>query len=282
MSSATQAAAVLDAVDERERASQCVVSAFVHTATLEFQAALQLLVERARFVSGARSVAIALEQDGQFVYSAASGESAPETGVAAGLSQPSLRDCIGQRKIIRSHAGGDFPFGLNVPILREGKAAGFLELHGGSAFEDRDCEAVQRIAEMIDTAIDHRDAAALADQIAFEEIVEIPNAPATPSTWHAPNVSSVEATRQQQSSAASIPETAAAVPVQNCLSCGFPVSPGRKLCVDCERNTDPAQVPDELFTGHQHESWISTHGYTIASVLVSLLAIATILWLHAR
>jgi hypothetical protein len=35
-----------------------------------------------------------------------------------------------------------------------------------------------------------------------------------------------------------------------------------------------------LFAKQKEESWISAHGYTIASVLVSALAVAIIYWLR--
>src|SRR5260370_1854276 len=49
-------------------------------AALEFNASVQLMAERARFLTGETGVAIALDQDGQVVYCAAAGSMVPEIG----------------------------------------------------------------------------------------------------------------------------------------------------------------------------------------------------------
>jgi len=75
---------------------------------------------------------------------------------------------------------------------------------------------------------------------------------------------------------------AVAVIVYACESCGFPVSRGRTMCVDCEERGSPSATMARLLTARQKEdeSWLSAHGYTIASLLVSALAAAIIYWLH--
>src|SRR5258705_10728883 len=65
-----------------------------HSAALEFHATLQLLAERARFLTGAAGVAVALDQAGQFVYSAATGSLVPEIGSTADVTKYPLRKCI--------------------------------------------------------------------------------------------------------------------------------------------------------------------------------------------
>jgi hypothetical protein len=54
--------------------------------------------------------------------------------------------------------------------------------------------------------------------------------------------------------------------------------------VDCETHqhdtrNDPSPT-SELFVLEKEESWINNHGYTVASVLVSALAVAIIYWLR--
>jgi hypothetical protein len=101
--------------------------------------------------------------------------------------------------------------------------------------------------------------------------------PATPVLWHAP---------ESVASGGSIEPTiapAAAVSIYTCESCGFPVSRGRKVCVDCEeRGVPSADSVSRIFihSEKQAESWISAHGYTIASILVSALVFAIIYWLR--
>jgi hypothetical protein len=94
--------------------------------------------------------------------------------------------------------------------------------------------------------------------------------------WHAPEVAPPPKQPEPSLEASSKPTS---VEVHGCASCGFPVSPGRWLCVECERKPEldlASRAP--LFDAANKESWLSAHGYTIASLLISLLAIAIILW----
>ncbi len=55
-------------------------SQFLLSARVELYACLQLLAERARFITGASWSAIALREGERFVYRTASGDGAPEIG----------------------------------------------------------------------------------------------------------------------------------------------------------------------------------------------------------
>jgi len=268
----TTSAALLAPPEEGESLPAPVQSFFVHTAVLEFQAALQLLVERACFLTAANGAAVALKEQGQFIYSAAAGEFAAETGTLVNLNKKYLGECVRLGQTVRTRT--DSLFALAVPVMRGADVVGIFELLGKSAFEDCDAISAARLGEMIGTAIDHRDAAVRAEKVEFEEVVDAPSAP-TPSRWHAPDIKEPKA--EKESAAATSP-----IEVQKCSSCGFPVSNGRKFCPDCERNMDEAPDPAELFSMPPQESWLNTHGYTIASVLVSAIAIAIIVWLRTR
>src|SRR5579864_1208694 len=266
--------AVLNVPDEYQSSAADVFPPLAHAAALEFQATLQLLVERARFLTAASSVAIALQEDEAFVYGAASGDSAPEAGAEVDVSKKPVHQCIEQGKAARAQTGAtEVLFTLAVPIIREEKVAGFFELRGHCEFEDCDVEAVTRLAEMVSTAIDHRNAAIEAESRIFEQFAAV--SPAIPALWHAPDSAPVEPSGKKNSPAVSSPAE-----VHKCGSCGFPVSYGRKLCVDCEQKTDVAHPPAEVLTTPAHESWISAHGYTIASLLVTALTVAIIYWLR--
>jgi hypothetical protein len=271
MASQSTSAAVLAPPADPPRSPAPVQSFFVHTAALEFQAALQLLLERARFLTGANAAGVALKEQGRFIYSAATGDLAAETGDPVG-EKKYLSECMRLGKVVRTRT--DSIFALAVPILRGAEVAGVFELLGDSAFEDRDAASVARLAEMAGTAMDHKNAAALAETLAFDEILDVPTAPAT-SCWHAPDL-------KEPGAQSNLPSGALPIEVHKCASCGFPVSNGRKLCVDCDKNSDLAQEPAALFTTPAEENWLSAHGYTIASVLVSIITIAFILWLRAR
>jgi hypothetical protein len=252
------------------------------SAALEFQASVQLLAERARFLTRADGVAVALKQGGQFVYCAAAGDSAPETGTTADVTRHPLGECIQTGRAVRlvveriSDEAASEGSHLAVPLLRDGEVAGFLELLPGvCTFEDADIETATRLSAMVSTALDHLEAAENTDSL-ISELKQTPP-PAGPVLWHAPE---------------GAPEPAAAdshpsIPVElhACTSCGFPVSGGRSRCVDCEeRHQDtPALDPRrsaEMFAPGNQESWISAHGYTIASLLVTALTAAIIYWLR--
>jgi hypothetical protein len=100
--------------------------------------------------------------------------------------------------------------------------------------------------------------------------------------WHAPEPASSDPHPAENS------QLPAPADVRTCTACGFPVSGIRKLCLDCERHQDDPKndskadpkPPPLMFATEPQESWISTHGYTIASLLVTALAAAIIFWLR--
>jgi hypothetical protein len=267
------------------------------SANLEFQASVQLLAERARFLSGADSVAVAIEQNGQFVYCAATGSSAPETGTFADVTRHPLDECISTGRaahLLVERLSGETcvpGFHLAVPLLQGEKVVGFFELAPGAyAFEDSDVESVARLAAMTNTALEHRDAAEHTESLIARAETERPAPRPRPVLWHAPEeVASKSGPAQNHLSPAS-------TDLHACTVCGFPVSGARTVCVECDAHRDdpnydpkhglkPYPTPDsnpahELFTVHKQESWIEAHGYTIASLMVSALAAAIIYWLR--
>jgi hypothetical protein len=263
--------AVLAPVEERENSKPEVSAPSSQWAQLEFQATLQLLVERARFLTGAGSAGIALQEEDRLVYAAVSGDDAPQPGSLVDLTKTEISQCIKDLKPLRAKIAGPLPFTLLVPILRDTKFAGCFELLGLFEFEDRDLEQVSRLAQLASTAIEYRDGALKAARLEFEDV---PHPQPAPALWHAPDIA-------QQPAAE--PETATsspAVDVHNCASCGFPVSGRRALCLECEQKADVTHPVPEVLTTPVHESWISSHGYTIASLFLSALVIAVIFWLR--
>ncbi|MBV9339647.1 MAG: hypothetical protein JO159_02000 [Acidobacteria bacterium] len=91
--------------------------------------------------------------------------------------------------------------------------------------------------------------------------------------WHAPDEI---AEPQTFVDTASLPLS----DVRSCTSCGFPVSEIRALCLDCEQNAAGSGLAAPLVHSFAEESWIQTHGYTIASLLVTLVTSAIIWWLR--
>src|SRR6266853_4062753 len=144
----------------------------------DLDAALQLLAERAQYITGASGAAIALRDGETMICCASAGPSAPELGahlqIDTGLSAESVRT----KKTLRCDDAANDPrvnrescvtFGIAsvvvMPLVRGEEVYGVFELLSGkpSAFQERDLVAPQRPAEMIQTAVEHADAARRAE-----------------------------------------------------------------------------------------------------------------------
>ena len=241
----------------------------VLNARIELYACLQLLADRARFVTGATWSAIALNEGNQFIFCAAAGSAAPVIG-----SEFNVKTLRPEQSL------ADDGKSLLVTVVRNSKTTGFFQLFSETAkFGDQDLQAIVRLSDMVGTAINCMEAEqkALADEnLPVPVLVAQPAKAAAPVLWHAPADSC--SNKSQSTYAASDP----ALGIYACESCGFPVSRGRTICVDCEERGTPAATMAQLLTVKQkdEESWISAHGYTIASLLVSALVAAIIYWLH--
>ncbi len=124
MGSDSTSTAVLNVPDECQSSSAEAFAPSTPAAALDFQATLQLLVERARFLTAASSVAIALRQDEEFVYEAASGDTAPQPGAEVDVGKEPVRQCIEERKAARVQTGAtEVLFVLAVPVIRYEKVA---------------------------------------------------------------------------------------------------------------------------------------------------------------
>ena len=145
----------------------------------DLDATLQLLAERAQYITGASGAAIALRQGETMVCCASPGASAPELGahlqIDSGLSAESVRT----RQILHCDDAENDPrvnrescraFGIAsvvvMPLVRGEEVYGVFELLSGRprAFEERDFVALNRLAEMIQTAVEHAEAARRAEK----------------------------------------------------------------------------------------------------------------------
>lgn len=251
------------------------------SAALEFYATLQLLAQRTRSLTGAAGVAIALEQGRQIVYTAATGSLVQEIGAIAEVAKYPPRVWVSAGSIryaIAEPKPGSNP-DVAVAILKSEKLVGFLEVAPGThPFENTDLETVARLAGMVGTALDLLEAA---EPSPTPLPAAPPAAPAVrvgPILWHAPEQAAQVPARAQN------PLPQAPADVHPCTGCGFPVSGARTKCVDCDSHWDepqPAPLPlSELFRVEKQESWIEAHGYTLATVLVSVLTAAILYWLR--
>lgn len=296
----------------------------------DLDAALQLLAERAQYITGSSGAAIALRQGDTMICCASAGSSAPELGahlqIDSGLSAESVRT----RKTLRCDDAENDPrvnhescraFGIAsvvvMPLVRAQEVYGVFELLSDRphAFEERDFVALERLAEMIQTAVDHSDAAKRAEK----ELSNKPQAKAAATTAEPQTVqcggklgpASQAQSESSTKSISALAETAVAsakadvaatfstkqqdtdqpLPaavieygnVRTCAACGFPVSQGRKLCLDCEAtnpDADPISDAPEFFgqLSDPETSWVRSHMYLIATVLLMAATIAVLVW----
>jgi len=304
----------------------------------DLEAALQLLVERAQYITGATGAALALLQGEEMVCRASAGASAPAVGARLQVRSGLTGESIARRQLLRcDNAESDGRVNLDtcrelgiasivvLPLIsRSGRVLGLFELFSDHAyaFEERDLSALERMAGLTLTALD------LAGKRPVTMIVPArapePEPPVEPAETISPGVPSTgpaqaqvvadEPARQPQASASlpAIPleESSVAAPaqaatplesagaaqpgsvpeamqrVQKCASCGFPVSEGRTLCVDCEgkqRNdsapaeTMPAEfVPSFASAQPAEESWLANHVNLLAVVVLILSIIVAV------
>jgi putative methionine-R-sulfoxide reductase with GAF domain len=308
----------------------------------DLDATLQLLAERAQYITGASGAAIALREGEEMICRASSGESAPELGahlqVDSGLSGESVRTkkilrCDDAESDTRVNQESCRALGIAsvvvMPLIREQEVNGVFELLSGTAyaFEERDLGALERLAEMIQTALEHAEAAKRVETV----IAGAPGKAASEPLSGVESKVKVESDRvrktpnEDENDAVPQPtaETkTAAVPTEapssandeqaktggsaesflpnelgnigKCATCGFPISEGRKLCLDCEADQIPESVtvaapenrveindaPEFLsnLAVPENESWLKSHLYMIATMALVAATVILIIW----
>jgi hypothetical protein len=139
-------------------------------ADTELDSALQLLVERAQYITGATGTALALPQGGEMVCRASAGSSAPSVGARLQVRSGLTGESIARRQLLRcDNAESDPRVNLDacralgiasivvLPLLRKnGEVRGLFELFSDHpyAFEERDLIALERMAALTVTALD--------------------------------------------------------------------------------------------------------------------------------
>ena len=318
----------------------------------DLDATLQLLVERAQYITGASGAAIALRQGETMVCCASSGASAPELGAHLQIDSGLSAESVKTRQVLHCDDAENDPrvnrescraLGIAsvvvMPLVRGEEVYGVFELLSGRprAFEERDFVALNRLAEMIQTAVEHAEAArraeaelgrpvaALAAEAAPVKVASIPPndivksdpgkpapeaksepAPAVPEPGLAglhpaephPAKSDVVPALAESTISVKAPELAPSAQerqaeterpittiafgnLRRCETCGFPVSEGRRLCLDCEAASPEAvaNVP-EIFgeLAESNTSWVRSHLYLIATAVVALATIVLLAW----
>ena len=136
----------------------------------DLDAALQLLADRAQYITGATGAAIALRRNGRndMLCRASTGSNAPELGALLstefGLSGESVRTrqalrCDDAESDVRVNREVCRQLGIAsvvvMPVVNDDGVLGVFELFSGrvNAFGERDLSAVQRLSEMVETAV---------------------------------------------------------------------------------------------------------------------------------
>jgi putative methionine-R-sulfoxide reductase with GAF domain len=136
----------------------------------ELEAALQLLVERAQYITGATGTALALPQGDEMVCRASAGSCAPAIGARLQVRSGLTGESIARHQLLRcDNAETDPRVNLEacralgiasivvLPLLRRnGEVRGLFELFSDHpyAFEERDLIALERMADLTLTALD--------------------------------------------------------------------------------------------------------------------------------
>jgi GAF domain-containing protein len=167
----------------------------------DLDATLQLLADRAQYITGSTGAAIALRRVGKndMLCRASSGSNAPELGALLsaefGLSGESVRtrqalrcddaerDARVNREVCRQMGIASV---VVMPVVHDDEVLGVFELFSGkvNAFGERDLSALQRLSEMVETAVklahavqelpERLKSAAPAAETAANEILEEP------------------------------------------------------------------------------------------------------------
>ena len=138
----------------------------------DLDAALQLLAERAQYITGASGTAIALRrgEHTDMLCRATAGSNAPELGALLSMEYGLSGECVRARELLRCDDVQCDPrvnheacraLGIAsvvvMPILSDDHVLGVFELLSGhpSAFSERDLSALLRLSEMVGTAVKH-------------------------------------------------------------------------------------------------------------------------------
>jgi hypothetical protein len=266
----------------------------------DLDATLQLLAERAQYITGASGAAIALRNGdlNDMLCRASAGANAPELGAMLsaefGLSGESVRTrsplrCDNVESDARVNRDGCRRLGIAsvavMPIVSDDEVLGVFELFSGkvNAFEERDLSTLQRLSGMVETAVHlAQTAQAWPEAVTREFVAEVSEVPTVaddvegsaikpkdaaiggpaaagvskvadlvdaapakavpagtgvqlvvekkPLLWSVAASAAVEQPRESDQS--HLPPVLRNL--RTCQACGFPVSEGRTLCVECE------------------------------------------------
>ncbi len=155
----------------------------------DLDAALQLLAERAQYITGASGTAIALRrgEHNDMVCRAAAGSSAPGLGALLSMEHGLSGECVRTHQLLRCDDAERDPrvnrevcreLGIAsvivMPIVSDEHVLGVFELLSGKprAFDERDLSALLRLSEMVEAAVRHALPAQITPQVREEVLAE--------------------------------------------------------------------------------------------------------------
>ena len=282
----------------------------------DIHAALQLLVNRACYVTGAADAIIAIGEGDTLVCKAAAGRTAPKAGtqiqIDGGLTSELMAECVTKRQPVRcddaendSRVSREESARLGVssvlvaPLVHGSEVIGIFQLTAGrkSAFEERDVGCLLRLVTAAQTALEE---ALVKEQNqnedkaidARDQLASLPEPAAGSGKFASIALRSGRIPLPQARIAQALNDNSKRLSrgqeLRRCQGCGFPISTDRTLCIDCEAaeiahgkfvEAAPALYP---FTSEtKRRNWLDEHFYTIGVVLVTLLTII-VLFLWAR
>jgi hypothetical protein len=156
----------------------------------DLDAALQLLAERAQYLTGAEGVIIALRRGdhNHMLCRASAGSNAPELGALLSMEHGFSGESVRTRQLLRcddaeqdSRVNRENCRRLGIssvvalPIVNDQQVLGIFELFSGKAhaFTDENVSALRRLSEMVVTAVKYAIAAQIAPALATHSPVEL-------------------------------------------------------------------------------------------------------------
>jgi hypothetical protein len=170
--SAQIADSVVDApsTDEPRFPGEDAGRSLAEMAQRDLDAALQLLADRAHYITGASGAAVALRrvEHRDLLCRASAGSNAPQLGTLLSMEYGLSGECVRSRQLVRCDDSERDPrvnkvvcrdLGIAcvvvIPVLSDGQVIGVFELFSGQpgAFNDRDLSAILRLSQMVETAV---------------------------------------------------------------------------------------------------------------------------------
>lgn len=275
----------------------------VDSARRDLEATLQLLADRAQYITAASGAAIALRDGDKVLCRASSGSAAPDLGSCLDLSSGLSGECVRTRAALRcddvakdARVNQESCRRLGIaslaitPIMRGDEVVGIFEVFSNKprAFQERDLAALERLREMVNIALDEAspDRANSSPFAVHGDKVKAFAAAAGIGTQPISTIADIRRNAHPTGFITGLPgspeshsEKAMDLDrIKTCKRCGFPVSEGRQLCLDCEDKGIPvSEIAIATGSGASSrgiKAWILTNRYVIGMVLISAVTIA--------